>query len=153
MAANTASGTSRSTRTATVSRNCVASAPSATIVRSLLMKRRTGSSSRCSPAIRSRTPSLANRLTDYTKDIQRIKTNLMRAILDSAAESINPKTVINELLVNPDDAMNDDLGAVIRTRGDPGATVMFTNTPFLGQAMTPVVRASERRSCAANGPH
>ena len=78
-------------------------------------------------------------LADYTKDIQRIKTNLMRAILDSAAESINPKTVINELLVNPDDAMNDDLGAVIRTRGDPGATVMFTNTPFLGQAITPVV--------------
>ena len=78
-------------------------------------------------------------LTDYVKDIQRIKTNLMRAILDSAAESINPKTVINELLVNPDDAMNDDLGAVIRTRGDPGNTVMFTNTPFLGQAIAPVV--------------
>ena len=78
-------------------------------------------------------------LADYTKDIQRIKTNLMRSILDSAAESINPKTVINELLVNPDDAMNDDLGAVIRTRGDPSATVMFTNTPFLGQAVMPVV--------------
>ena len=68
-------------------------------------------------------------LSDYTKDVQRIKTGLMRSVLDSAAESINPKTVINELLVNPDDAMNDDLGAVIRTRGDPSATVMFTNTP------------------------
>ena len=78
-------------------------------------------------------------LTDFTKDVQRIKTNLYRAILDSAAESINPKTVINELLVNPDDAMNDDLGAVIRTRGDPGNTVMFTNTPFLGQAVMPVI--------------
>jgi hypothetical protein len=78
-------------------------------------------------------------ITDYVKDVQRIKTNLMRAILDSAAESINPKTVINELLVNPDDAMNDDLGAVIRTRGDPGSTVMFTNTPFLGQQVTPVI--------------
>ena len=78
-------------------------------------------------------------LADYTKDIQRIKTNIMRAVLDSAAESINPKTVINELLVNPDDALNDDLGAVIRTRGDPSATVMFTNTPFLGQQAMPVV--------------
>ena len=78
-------------------------------------------------------------LTDYTKDIQRIKTNLMRSVLDSAAESINPKTVINELMVNPDDAMNDDLGAVIRSRGDPSATVMFTNTPFLGQQVMPVV--------------
>ena len=73
--------------------------------------------------------------TKSPSDIQRIKTNLMRAILDSAAESINPKTVINELLVNPDDAMNDDLGAVSPApRGDPGNTVkMFTNTPFLGQ--------------------
>ena len=78
-------------------------------------------------------------LTDYTKDLQRIKTAVMRAILDSAAESINPKTVINELLVNPDDAMNDDLGAVIRTRGDPSATVMPFNHPFLGQAITPVI--------------
>ena len=42
-------------------------------------------------------------------DIQRIKTNLARAVLDSAAESINPKTVINELVVNVDDALNDDL--------------------------------------------
>ena len=78
-------------------------------------------------------------ISDYTEDIQRIKTNAMRATLDSAAESINPKTVINELLVNPDDAMNDDLGAVIRTRGDPNSSVMFTSTPFLGQQMMPVI--------------
>ena len=66
-------------------------------------------------------------------DIQRIKTNMMRGVLDSLAESINPKTVINELMVNVDDAMNDDLGAIIRTRGDPASTVMYTRTPFVGQ--------------------
>ena len=76
-----------------------------------------------------------------TIDIQRIKTNMMRAVLDSAAESINPKTVINELIVNLDDALNDDLGAVIRTRGDPSASVMYTNTPFLGQQIMPVIEA------------
>ena len=79
-------------------------------------------------------------LADYTEDIQRIKTNMMRAILDSAAESINPKTVINELMVDVDDALSDDVGAVIRTRGDPASTVMFTNTPFLGQQALPVVQ-------------
>ena len=73
-------------------------------------------------------------IADLTMDIQRIKTNLSRAVLDSAAESINPKTVINELMINVDDALNDDLGAVIRTRGDPSNAVAFTNTPFLGQA-------------------
>jgi hypothetical protein len=82
---------------------------------------------------------IGDSLADYTEDIQRIKTNIMRAILDSAAESINPKTVINELTVDVDDALNDDLGAVIRTRGDPANSVMFTNTPFLGQAALPVV--------------
>ena len=78
-------------------------------------------------------------IADLTMDIQRIKTNLARAVLDSAAESINPKTVINELVTNVDDALNDDLGAVIRTRGDPSAAVAFNNIPFLGQAALPVI--------------
>jgi hypothetical protein len=80
-------------------------------------------------------------LADYTEDIQRIKTNMMRAILDSAAESMNPKTVINELMVTVDDALNDDLGAIIRTRGDPSASVMYNNIPFLGQQAMPVIDA------------
>jgi hypothetical protein len=78
-------------------------------------------------------------IADYTKDIQRIKTNMMRGVLDSLAESINPKTVINELVTNVDDALNDELGAVIRTRGDPSAAVMFATTPFAGQAAMPVI--------------
>jgi|HubBroStandDraft_6_1064221.scaffolds.fasta_scaffold15017_3 hypothetical protein len=79
-------------------------------------------------------------LADYTEDIQRIKTNMTRAVLDSAAEAINPKTVINELMVTVDDALNDDLGAVIRTRGNPSESVLFTNTPFLGQQALPVLQ-------------
>ena len=80
-------------------------------------------------------------IADLVMDIQRIKTNLTRAVLDSAAESINPKTVINELVTNVDDALNDDLGAVIRTRGDPGSAVAFNNIPFLGQACLPIIEA------------
>ena len=78
-------------------------------------------------------------IADYTEDIQKIKTNMMRGILDSLAESINPKTVVNELMVNLDDALNDDLGAVVRTRGDPSQAVMYTQTPFVGQAALPIV--------------
>jgi hypothetical protein len=78
-------------------------------------------------------------IADYTEDLQKIKTNMMRGILDSLAESINPKTVVNELMVNLDDALNDDLGAVIRTRGDPTQAVMYTQTPFIGQAAMPVL--------------
>ena len=78
-------------------------------------------------------------IADLTVDIQRIKTNMTRGVLDSLAESINPKTVVNELITNLDDALNDDLGAVIRTRGDPGNAVQFATTPFVGQQALPVL--------------
>jgi hypothetical protein len=78
-------------------------------------------------------------IADYTMDVQRIKTNMMRGVLDSLVESINPKTVVNELTTNIDDALNDDLGAVIRTRGDPRAAVSFSSTPFVGQQALPII--------------
>ena len=78
-------------------------------------------------------------IADLTIDIQRIKTNMTRGVLDSLAESINPKTVVNELVTNLDDALNDDLGAVIRTRGDPSNAVQFATTPFVGQQALPVL--------------
>jgi len=78
-------------------------------------------------------------IADLTTDIQKIKTNMTRGVLDSLAESINPKTVVNELVTNLDDALNDDTGAVIRTRGDPSAAVQFAVTPFVGQQALPVL--------------
>ena len=78
-------------------------------------------------------------IADLTVDIQRIKTNMTRGVLDSLAESINPRTVVNELTTNLDDALNDDLGAVIRTRGDPQNAVQFATTPFVGQQALPVL--------------
>lgn len=82
---------------------------------------------------------IGDSIADLTMDMQRIKTNMMRGVLDSLAESINPKTVVNELTTNIDDALNDDLGAVIRTRGDPANAVQFSVTPFAGQQAMPVV--------------
>jgi len=78
-------------------------------------------------------------IADLTMDLQRIKTNMFRGVLDSLAESINPKMTVNELMVNIDDAMNDDLGAIIRTRGDPSASVAYTTTPFVGGQAIPVI--------------
>lgn len=71
-------------------------------------------------------------LADITKDIQRIKTNMMRGQLDNLAESIHPRTVVNELVTNIEDVLNDEVGAVIRTRGDPNASVSFSKTPYAG---------------------
>jgi hypothetical protein len=71
-------------------------------------------------------------IADITKDIQRIKTNMMRGQLDGLAESMNPRTVVNELVTNIEDVLNDDVGAVIRTRGDPTSSVAFSKTPYTG---------------------
>src|SRR5579864_6798789 len=79
-------------------------------------------------------------IADLTLDMQRIKTNMFRGVLDSLSEHINPKMAVNELMTNLDDAMNDDLGAIIRTRGDPSTAVAYTATPFVGQEALPVIQ-------------
>ncbi len=71
-------------------------------------------------------------IADITKDIQRFKTNMMRGQIDNLAESINPRTVVNELVTNIEDVLNDDVGAVIRTRGDPNSAVAFAKVPYTG---------------------
>lgn len=72
-------------------------------------------------------------LADITKDIQRFKTNMMRGQMDNLAESMNPRTVVNELVTNIEDVLSDEVGAVIRTRGDPNAAVAFSKTPYAGE--------------------
>jgi hypothetical protein len=70
---------------------------------------------------------------ELVKDIQVIKTNMLRGSLDSLAQSIWPRTVFNETLVDADDILNDEIGAAIRTRGDPQSTVMSIAHQFVGQ--------------------
>jgi hypothetical protein len=74
---------------------------------------------------------------DVVMDIQRIKSNVQRGILDSLAQSIHPRTAIVEGQVNMDDVLNTEVGAVIRMRA-PGMVTPFT-TPFVGQAAFPML--------------
>ena len=74
---------------------------------------------------------------DVVMDIQRIKSNVQRGILDSLAQAINPRTGIVEGQANMDDVLNTEVGAVIRMRA-PGMVQPFT-TPFVGQAAFPML--------------
>jgi len=74
---------------------------------------------------------------DVVMDIQRIKSNVQRGILDSLAQAINPRTAIVEGQANMDDVLNTEVGAVIRMRA-PGMVQPFT-TPFVGQAAFPML--------------
>jgi hypothetical protein len=76
-------------------------------------------------------------IADVTMDLQRIKSHVMRATLDSLAQSIFPRTVIVEGQVNIDDVLNKEVGAVIRAR-QPGA-VQDLATPFVGQSAMPIL--------------
>lgn len=90
-------------------------------------------------------------IADAVKDIQKIKTNVIRGILDNLAEANNPKTVVNELLVNIDDALNDEMGAVIRTRGNVNDTVGFSKTPFIGKDSMEIVNYLDNLRASRTG--
>mgnify|MGYP003635743188 FL=1 len=76
-------------------------------------------------------------LADAVMDIQRIKSNVMRSTLDSLSQSINPRVAIVEGMVNLEDVMSTENGAIIRQRS-PGQVQPMT-MPFVGQAAFPVL--------------
>ena len=70
---------------------------------------------------------------DLVKDIQVIKTNMLRGSLDSLAQAIWPRVVFNQTTTNTDDVLNDEIGAPIRSTGDPQSAVMSLVHQFVGQ--------------------
>ena len=74
---------------------------------------------------------------DVTMDIQRIKSNVTRGILDSLSQSIHPRTAIVEGQANMEDVLNTEVGAIIRMRA-PGMVQPF-NIPFVGQQAFPML--------------
>ena len=82
-------------------------------------------------------PLEAMSIFDITRDLQEIKSEILRNTLDSLAQSIHPRTGVVEGQVNIDDVLNNETGAIIRMRA-PGMVQPFT-TPFVGQAAFPML--------------
>lgn len=70
-------------------------------------------------------------------DIQRVKTAVMRGILDSLAQSIIPRMGVVEGRVSLADVLNQDVGAPIRMDA-PGMVQPFV-TPFVGKEAFPLL--------------
>lgn len=87
-------------------------------------------------------------IADQTMDLQLIMSSIMRDVLDSLKQSINPRTWIVENQVNVDDVLNNEVGGVIRMR-QPGMAGEFS-TSFVGQQAMPVLgfidQIKERRT-------
>jgi hypothetical protein len=88
---------------------------------------------------------------DLVKDIQYIKTNMLRGSLDSLAQSIWPRTVFNQTITNADDVLNDEIGAPIRTMGNPSEAVMSINHNFVGQPVFSMFQIMEGLRQARTG--
>jgi hypothetical protein len=77
-------------------------------------------------------------IADLTKDIQRVKSAVLRGMLDSLSFALYPRTGVVEGMVNIDDVMNPEVGSIIRMR-QPGM-VQQLNVPFLGKDAFPMIQ-------------
>ena len=76
-------------------------------------------------------------ITDIVADIQRIKSAILRNVMDSLVMAVNPRMLIQENMVNIKDVLNTEVGSVIRARA-PGA-VQQLDMPFVGQQALPIL--------------
>lgn len=79
-----------------------------------------------------------NSIADAVMDIQRIKSQVMRSMLNSLAQSVDNRLAVVDGQVNMDDVLNPEVGGVIRMR-QPGMVQELVTT-FNGQAAFPVLQ-------------
>ena len=77
-------------------------------------------------------------IADMTKDIQRVKSAVLRGMLDSLSFALYPRTGVVEGMVDIDDVLNPEVGSIIRMR-QPGM-VQQLNVPFLGKEAFPMMQ-------------
>lgn len=76
-------------------------------------------------------------VADAVMDIQRLKSYIIRSMIDSLAQAIQPRMGVVDSQVNIDDLLNNEVGGFIRMR-QPGM-VQPLDTPFVGQQALPVL--------------
>jgi hypothetical protein len=92
---------------------------------------------------------------DEVGEVQKVKTSLLRRMLDNLYMTLEPNRVINMNAVkNKDAALNLKLGETIQTDQDPRAVVMDLAIPFVGKEAAPMLeywdQIAERRTGVGN---
>lgn len=88
-------------------------------------------------------------VAETVMDIQRIKSSIMRNTLDSLAMSIHPRIAVTEGMVNMDDVMSTEVGAIIRQRS--AGQVQPLSMPFVGREAFPVLQYMDQVKEARTG--
>lgn len=76
-------------------------------------------------------------VADSVADIQKIKSTVLRNMLDSLAMAIHPRTAIVSGQVNLEDCLNTEVGSIIRQR-TPGSVTPFV-MPYVGKEAAPML--------------
>lgn len=76
---------------------------------------------------------IGDAMADLVKDIQEIKTRLLRGALDGLSASMFPDLVVNESLVNMEDVLSDGIGRILRVKADPAAVIKELRATFAGE--------------------
>lgn len=75
---------------------------------------------------------------DISHKDQDVMTSLMRATIDNAHMSNNPRIAHHETLVNQEDVLNTEIGAPIRHRG--AGNIQVVDVPFTGGQLLPLLQ-------------
>lgn len=75
---------------------------------------------------------IGDAVADLVKKLQDINTQLLRGALDNMSGSLFSDTYVNEYTVNLSDALNDEVGKLVRVKGDPAGSVYEHNKTFNG---------------------
>jgi hypothetical protein len=65
---------------------------------------------------------LGRSIADITMNDQDVSTSVLRGILDNVALTNNPRLEVDENIVDMEDVLNNEIGAIIRTKGPGGIT-------------------------------
>ncbi|PSH64668.1 portal protein [Phyllobacterium sophorae] len=80
---------------------------------------------------------LGRSVFNEVEDVQRVKTVLIRQMLNNLYQSNIPDRIVDEeRIINPDSLYDRQIGNVIRVNGDPASAVFTTSVPFIaGEAL------------------
>lgn len=79
-------------------------------------------------------------LVDLIKQDQDVATSMLRSVIDNVAMTNVPRVAFDMDNVNTDDLLNNEVGAVIRTKGSPGDKLMPFQIPFTAGTTLPALQ-------------
>jgi len=93
-------------------------------------------------------------ITDTVLDIQKIRTVITRKLLDSLAQSLAPRRVVNTNALGEEginQLLDHDIGDVIKCEGDPNLAINELITPDVSQSAYAALEYFDQRSEEATG--